>query len=1089
MNLSRRTAWRATALSGAVALGAWAAHRGETNLWRLLIAALAIVVLVLPRWPRWRQLAGTRLRTELLLFLAVASLSQATAVDLWRFATTPQVRVWNVYHYYLGAKYFDELGYHDLYDATLAADREGEDYWRDVRRVRNLRTYRKEPRSAAELRYRPREHFSPARWEEFSRDVEALQRQLPADDWRGVFIDRGYNPSPFWTVVGRVLTLLLPATKTWALKILCSLDLVFLAATFVLAGRVFGLRSAALVLLFFTLTPVNNARLIGGFLQYDWFCALAAGFCLLRRGRPWPAGVLAAYAVLARGFPAVFVASAAIPLAVRWVRTGSLRRARLALFLALSLTGALGLALGCLTARGAGAWPEFVANLKHHSSEHLYGERRVGLKHVFTHDVRSLDLDESQSDRRRLYARQEGLYLAAGALLLSFFFAAVRRRSVPDAFLFGLLPFFVLAVSSRYYWACLALLPLLARPGPSGRRRVRTLDVAQASIYGLYYFYALYRADRYAAYSIFNLLLIAFFVILMAVYLVGDLKAYRRRSGSDPREAGPPWHRSRALLVLFTVALFLLLCFLRLPLADYPIRDVDESVSALIAASWLEGGVPYRDAIDQRGPVTYLIYAVIFAVAGVHNMWAVHWGLLLLILLACLLLWRFARELEAGSSGVALGYLAALLLAVCSYTYRRSQMLAFHTEWPLMLFATLGMMALWWGIRRDDKRFLVLAGAGFGLGFLSKQPGIFDAAAGGGFLLLWQWHQGRLVSRATVVRVSLLAGGFLAMLAAAIAYFAAAGALADFYLYFWSYNVEHYTRVVTVLERLANLDPFAHSRHYLTANPLLLVAVVIQVPAAAWGLVARRRVDARLLVVLWFLFAYLGASYSGRNFGHYFIQILPAACLLAAWTVRDAWTALASEKPGWRSLRDLAPASRGLLAAAVALALILPLVRFGRDIAWFNVWRRAPTDEVRRDLLAAIERWTSPEDTIFVWGYYPELYVLSGRRPATRYSNTNYLTGMLPWENHRPEVDTSAHIVPGSWEILMRELEASRPQLIVDTAAGNHRYYRKYPIAELPLLERYLEEHYRPAATVRDREQEPGCVVWVRRPDRQRSPG
>ena len=277
------------------------------------------------------------------------------------------------------------------------------------------------------------------------------------------------------------------------------------------------------------------------------------------------------------------------------------------------------------------------------------------------------------------------------------------------------------------------------------------------------------------------------------------------------------------------------------------------------------------------------------------------------------------------------------------------------------------------------------------------------------------------MSRETVVRSSLLAGGFAAVVAAAALYFAAAGALADAYLYFWSYNVEHYTRVVTIAERLANLDPFAHGRHYLSANPLLLAAVVIQTLAAVWALAVRRRVDGRLLVVLWFCFAYLGASYSGRNFGHYFIQILPAACLLAAWTLRQAWQALAPEKPGWRFLRDLAPASRGLLAAAVALALILPVHRFGRDIAWFNVWQSPPVDEVRRDLLAAIERRSQPG------GHDLRLGLLPGAlRPLRPPAGDPLQQHQLP----------DRHAAVGEPPAGGRHLGAHRPRLLGDPDGG-----------------------------------------------------
>jgi hypothetical protein len=117
--------------------------------------------------------------------------------------------------------------------------------------------------------------------------------------------------------------------------------------------------------------------------------------------------------------------------------------------------------------------------------------------------------------------------------------------------------------------------------------------------------------------------------------------------------------------------------------------------------------------------------------------------------------------------------------------------------------------------------------------------------------------------------------------------------------------------------------------------------------------------------------------------------------------------------------------ARGVLAALAIIAFAAPQVRFGDDIAWRNLWRQHRPDERRERLLDAIREHSSPEEPIFVWGYYPELYVLAPRPPASRYSNTNYLTGMLPWENHQPGVDTSEHVVEGAWDLHdeMAELE------------------------------------------------------------------
>ncbi len=157
-------------------VGSIAALRlGETGGLRLAVATGVLVALTLGRSRAASGAASGRRVEGVLAVLAFLALGHAAAVDLWHFATTPRVRVWNVYHYYLGAKYFGELGYHDLYDASLAADAGGRGYWSGVDRVRDLRSYR--VRRRGDARFEWRERFSPRRWEAFRDDLEALQVQ------------------------------------------------------------------------------------------------------------------------------------------------------------------------------------------------------------------------------------------------------------------------------------------------------------------------------------------------------------------------------------------------------------------------------------------------------------------------------------------------------------------------------------------------------------------------------------------------------------------------------------------------------------------------------------------------------------------------------------------------------------------------------------------------------------------------------------------------------------------------------------------------------------------------------------------------
>lgn len=524
----------------------------------LTVVVLALVVL-LPR-----QLPGDtrgRLRTRLLLGLALASLTATAGRDLERFATTPWVRSWNVFHYYLGAEYFGEVGYDDLYPAALAADAEGDDVWRRIDEVRDQHSYRIESREKATAGYRPEEHFSPERWTAFRTDVAALAAGMKLHSWRGVFVDRGYNATPFWTAVGKVLTSAFPASQPAALKILCALDLALLAAALIFVGRTFGTRAAALVLLLLTLSPVNSGRLAGGFLQYDWFSAFALGICFYRRKQPVAAAGGLAYAALARIFPGMLVVSAAIPVLWSWWResrtepkpaaAGSPALARLRRW-STSLEGRFavafagwclaGVIVGSLTPRGPAAWVDFAGSIRHHAEEHVVGERRVGLEHLFTRDLDSPEERPSLSERRRTLEEQRMAYSVAAVALLGLWAAVVWRRRPEDALLLGLVVVFALTVSSRYYWSYLALLPLLGNADHPRRAGPRWIAAGQVAVFAAFFAFSRGTTAPYATYWLLNALLTAYFVVLLLAYLVRDLRGETpeipRGEGDRDQEGG-----------------------------------------------------------------------------------------------------------------------------------------------------------------------------------------------------------------------------------------------------------------------------------------------------------------------------------------------------------------------------------------------------------------------------------------------------------------------------------------------------------------------------------------------------------------------
>src|SRR5881628_2035933 len=78
--------------------------------------------------------------------------------------------------------------------------------------------------------------------------------------------------------------------------------------------------------------------------------------------------------------------------------------------------------------------------------------------------------------------------------------------------------------------------------------------------------------------------------------------------------------------IVFAIVIAALSCWvgwLRAPGLGVTMWNVDESIHAGVARTLLNGGVMYRDAVDQRTPLTYYIFAAIFKVAGMNNLFAV----------------------------------------------------------------------------------------------------------------------------------------------------------------------------------------------------------------------------------------------------------------------------------------------------------------------------------------------------------------------------------------------------------------------------------------------------------------------------------
>ncbi len=523
-------------------------------------------------------------------------------------------------------------------------------------------------------------------------------------------------------------------------------------------------------------------------------------------------------------------------------------------------------------------------------------------------------------------------------------------------------------------------------------------------------------------------------------------------------------NRSRFFAFFCFAALLLAAWALRAPFLDRQIWNLDEGTTFTMSEQVLRGDVLYRDAADNRGPLMVYLKAAIFAFAGHWNADAVHLALALALGAAAFVLWQLARRLRDNAAGVG----AAFAFTVLSFVMLdKGDALSANTGWFVALFSTFGFGAFVWSLARPNFFSALPAGFFFGCSFLCKQPALLDFGVTWVLLALLAWQQPGSRSRFARAFLGLLFGAALPVLAFVL-YFAAHGAFADFRYYAFTYNTETYIPAVPRLQRLAGMaDPFI-----LVWNGSPALALLAAAAAAHLLLTAVRSLSSRptnlaatsspsafpllpWLILGWSAAGILSTGLSGRNFSHYSAQVVPGFSLAAGWALARLFD--------FARQRFQPSTFRRVLVVATLLVLVL---------SGFDLARRAreldPRDLQIPETGQLVQSFTTPRDRILIWGYFPEIYFFSQRLPATRFVYTNWVTGLVPWSNLDPLIDTTPTALPDGEALLAADWDRHRPALVVDTGAS--RGYFKYPLfARHELATRLRRDYAQVASTHADR--------------------
>ena len=507
------------------------------------------------RGPIWQAQSWCSVTTlAVSAVLALATFGNLGHPQFWdhKLAQPSRVHNFDMRVYYPIAKYFKELQYDGLYQASVMAyvdDSPGMtlDGVGHVT-MRNLQTHQMERVRDVEPEIRAvKARFSPERWREFVGDMRYFRETMGIRDYLGSMHDHGGNATPVWMTVAHLIFMKTHATNG-ILLLGALLDPLLLIAAFIAIGRVFGIRTMLLSMVVFGANDyyMFGSNWFGATLRHDWMALLGLGACALKREKWMLGGALLAWSAMIRAFPALALAAVVVP-GVYWVSeqrrtTGKFPTPRvlwekqqpvLKTLLGAAVWTVAWFAVSSAVL-GFSAWVQWV----HKAYLLATGPHvnHVSLRALMAYDPRYTfeglqrlpppDTADWGVWQERVFFARRGAFAVAVVAFVAMVASASARRRLEQAAILGLILIPIVFYPANYYAHFVFLLPLLAveRPWKSQYPTAQAdgvVWVAVTAMCAVQYFTVLEKdLDMHFNYA--SLILVVTLAVVLVSLLAGD---------------------------------------------------------------------------------------------------------------------------------------------------------------------------------------------------------------------------------------------------------------------------------------------------------------------------------------------------------------------------------------------------------------------------------------------------------------------------------------------------------------------------------------------------------------------------------------
>lgn len=496
--------------------------------------------------------------------------------------------------------------------------------------------------------------------------------------------------------------------------------------------------------------------------------------------------------------------------------------------------------------------------------------------------------------------------------------------------------------------------------------------------------------------------------------------------------------------IYFWGILFLLNLILRVSSLYTDFLDVDESQFAGFAHVLMDHGIPYVDSLDTKPLGIYLFYWFCFKLFGRFSMIGVHFATIVWIYISSYYLYRcfalFQKKLE--------GRLAALFFIIFSTTFI-PKYIATSINSIMVLYLIFSVYLVFVAELRKKLSYDLIAGLVLGLGFLFKyQAGIQTVLFFIYAMPIWKFRKKDkgYNSQKFAIRVLFFGLGFVIPFLFHALALHVVGAWNDFIE--WSIKGSgHYIQAGG--QTISFFESFA-----TRVFPYILSTLILWVLAFRKGV--RHFFDSHdqvysLKMILWFFLSLIPVSISGRYYAHYFYQLLPALCALAAMNAA--------------SFLKHPEQIRSFQWRSVFAFILIPVIFFwGLRLDYQCFLKKFPDDDIylQKKVGLRLKKMGDPKDYLHVWGFATGIYFYSEMKANSRFLWNDWMTGRVPGpKSSRKGVQDQKFSYPLAWEKFWQDMKKRPPKFFVDTSPANIHGYKDYPLQKYPKLFQYLSKNYK----------------------------